>query len=68
MQSDLLVHGILAAKDPGPPVTPALLLLLGEEVGHEVVVVAVADIRGLDNRKDALHGAFVLLGVCFLHI
>ena len=30
MQSDMLVHGVLAAEDPGPAVTLALLLLSGK--------------------------------------
>ena len=68
MQGDLLVHGVLVAEDPCPPVTLALLLLFGEEVGHKVVVVAVAALGGLDYWEDALDGALLLLGVGVFHL
>ena len=48
--------------------TPALLLLLGEEVGDEVVVVTVAAFGALDNREDTLDGALLLHGVDCLHV
>ena len=60
MQRDLLVHRVLAAKDPGPAMTLAFLLLLGKEVGHQVVVVAVTSLAALNNWEDALHGALLL--------
>ena len=67
MQGDLLARGVLAAEDPSPPMTLALLLLLREEVGYKVVVVPVAALGALDNVQDALRGALLLRGVDFLH-
>ena len=67
MQRDLLARGVLAAEDPSPPMTLALLLLLREEVGYKVVVVPVAALGALDYGQDALRGALLLRGVDFLH-
>ena len=67
MQRDLLVRRVLAAEDPSPPMTLALLLLLREEVGYKVVVVPVAALGALDYGQDALRGALLLRGVDFLH-
>ena len=67
MQGDLLARSVLAAEDPSPTMTLALLLLLREEVGYKVVVVPVAALGALDYGQDALRGALLLRGVDFLH-
>ena len=48
--------------------TLPLLLLLREEMGHEVVVVAVSALGGLDYLEDALDGALLLWDFNRLHV
>ena len=68
IQRDLLVHCVLTAEDPGPAVTLTLLILLGKEVGHQVVVVAVTSLAALNNWEDTLHGALLLRDIDCLHV
>ena len=47
--------------------TLALLLFLGEEVGHKVIVVTVLVLGDLIYWQDSLYAALFLLNVNFFH-
>ena len=68
MQSNLLVHGILAAEDPSPVLIPAFIILFREEVCHQVIIITFTSLASLKNWEDALDGLLLPNNTFSLHL